>query len=217
LGVNLLNVEPNLLKAKRLATTLGLGLAAALSSAFATTYTTSGCFSNPQVSNGATSAFAACSASGSSFGFNDIAGNETITYSDASSMASSSGMIDLGSFQFSSSGTGSGSTFDANFSLGFTSPPAITGTLSAALSGSFNGSPDGAIIFFSANNAIFTTPDGTIEIALKLNPVQINPNNTTATLLGTLTTVPEPMCLGLVIMGSTVLLLLRFRFSNREP
>ena len=117
------------MRARRFAPILGLGLAVALSNAFGTTYTTSGCFSVPTVTDPSTSAAAVCSATGSTLVFDDVNGTETITYTDASSTPDSSGGIDLGTFQVSFTGTGSGSGFNANFSIGFSSPPGTTGTL----------------------------------------------------------------------------------------
>lgn len=186
------------MRAKRFATILALGLSVAISCAFGTTYTTAGCFTAPVVSDPSTSAAAVCSSTGSTLVFNDLSGTETITYTDASSTPGADGGIDLGTFQVSYTGSGSGDGFSADFSLGFSSPAAATGSLPATLTGSFMGSQPAATVSFTSNSQTFSSPDGNFDVNVQTAPLQLNSNGTVAPPPGNVADVPEPLPLALL-------------------
>lgn len=123
--------------------------------------------------------------------FDDLSGTETITYTNVSSTPDSGGGINLGNFQVSFTGTGSGNAFGADFSIAFTSPPGTTGNLAAALSGNFVALQPAATVLFSSNTQTFSSPDGDFEVAVQTAPLQLNPNETVAP-PGNVADVPEP-------------------------
>ncbi|MBV8895199.1 MAG: hypothetical protein JO051_01715 [Acidobacteriaceae bacterium] len=204
------------MRAKRSATILSLGLALTISRAFATTYTTSGCFSVPTVNDPSTSAAAVCSATGSTLLFDDLAGSETITFTDGSSTPGPGGVIDLGTFQISSSGSGSGNGFGATFSINFTSPLDTAGTFSATLTGSLSGSAPSATLLFSPSTQTFSATDGTFEVTLQTTTLQLSASNAVETLYGNVADVPEPRPVALLGGGLTVLALATLRGQFRR-
>ena len=212
--------------AARIVSILGLGLAVTLSSAFATTYTysTSGCFSGASVTNPSTSASATCSAAGSTFSFKDLGGTETIGYTDAVGLTVMSGNnINLGTFSFSSTGSGSGAVYFGNFSLAvnFTTPTGVTGgPFNAIMSGNQYGAVGGSTISFNPQTEAFTSSTGNFTITLLQNPVQVNSSSQpTFTLLGSFgsgATVPEPVPVGLLGAGLAGIGLLRWRHKTQR-
>ncbi len=183
-----------------------------VSSALATTYTTSGCFSNPTAPTAGTSASALCTTTGSTFTFNDLGGGtETLAYTDATANLTSGGMLSLGTFTFSSAGSGSGAFYGGNFTINFGSPSGTTGAFNAVLAGNQFGSFGGYTVTFSSLNQTFTSPNGTFNVTLLTNPVQVGSSNPSFTLMGTLISVPEPVSLALFGTGLAVLGIVRWR------
>lgn len=208
--------------AKRLTSILGLGLAVTLGSAFATTYsyTTSGCFSNPTAPAAGTSASAVCNGTGSMFSFNDLGGGtETLTYTDASMSNVSAGAINLGTFSFASSGSGSGNVYYGNFTLtlNFSAPTGTTGTpFSAVFSGNQNGTVGGSTISFNPQTESYSSSAGPFTVKLLTDPVQVSTTNPSFTLMATLTTVPEPITVGLFGGGLALIGVLRLRRRSQS-